>query len=294
MLVQTAVVACMATSTWLAKYDLQKEVVKLSPIKQHHFLAAVDSFILKFSDWKKQPKQSADKFYSSMEREACGKAAGSVGETAARMWTSALQLEIGPGVGIAFYTMINEAMRLDLADMMAEVALINCAMNDMLVSRRVEKLGPATFPSNATSHRGGGFDLSHKDFFSEKKKFRVPHPLATSGDEDVAYDFWRKGSQTIASASILYIVLTLLVHKNNSSHTAFLKRFMPVHWYFHFDERGEKRRQYACKHVMLLENITNINKEVEYLFAAYSVFTVRSAIFPAKVFHVGPSYLPAL
>ena len=33
---------------------------------------------------------------------------------------------------------------------------------------------------------------------------------------------------------------------------------------------------------MLLEKITNIKKEVEYLFAAYSVFTVRSAIFPAK------------
>ena len=206
MLVQTAVVACMATSTWLVKYDLQKEVVKQRPIMLHHFLSAVDTFIHKFSAWKQQPTANADQFYSSMEREACGKAAGSVGETAARMWTSALQLEIGPGVGFEFYTMINEAMRLDLADMMAEVALINCAMNDMLVSRRAEKLGPATFPSNATSHRGGGFDLAHKDFFSEKKIFRVPHPLATSGDEDVAYDFWRKGSRTIASASILYTI----------------------------------------------------------------------------------------
>ena len=234
---------------------------------QHHFLSAVDNFIHKFSAWKQQPKSIADQFYSSLEKELCGKAAGSVGETAARMWTSALQLEIGPGVGIEFCTMINEAMRLDLADMMAEVALINCAMNDMLVSRRAEALGPATFPSNATSHRGGGFDLAHKDFFSEKKKFRVPHPLATSGNEDVAYDFWRK---------------------------AFLKGFMPVHWNFHFDERGEKSRRYACKHVMLLETITNINKEVEYLFAAYSVFTVRSAIFPAKVFHGAPCYLPAL
>ena len=202
----------MATSKWLAKYDSQKEVVELSPIMQHHFLSAVDSFIHKFSAWKQQPKSIADRFYSSMEREACGKAAGSVGETATRMWTSALQLEIGPGVGIEFCTMINEAMRLDLADMMAEVALINCAMNDMLVSRRAEALGPATFPSNAMSHRGGGFNLAHKDFFSVKKKFRVPHPLATSGNEDVAYDFWRKGSRTIASASILHIALPLLVH----------------------------------------------------------------------------------
>jgi hypothetical protein len=202
----------MATSEWLAKYDLQKEVVKLSPIMQHHFLSAVDNFIHKFSAWKQKPKSIADRFYSSMEREACGKAAGSVGETAARMWTSGLELEIGPGVGIEFCTMINEAMRLDLADMMAEVALINCAMNDMLVSRRAEALGPATFPSNATSHRGGGFNLAHKDFFSVKKKFRVPHPLATSGDEDVAYDFWRKGSRTIAFVSILHIALPLLVH----------------------------------------------------------------------------------
>ena len=206
----------MATSKWLAKYDSQKEFAKLTPIRQHHFLSAVDNFIHKFSDWKQLPKSVADQFYASMEREACCKGAGSIGETAARMWTSGLQLEIGPDVGMEFCSIINEAMRLDLADMMAEVALINCAMNYILVDRSASNLGPAaSFPIDATSHRGGGFNIAHKDFFSEKKKFRVPHPLATSGDVNIAYDFWRKGTPANSRLRFYLVYLSAIIDSLN-------------------------------------------------------------------------------
>ena len=67
-----------------------------------------------------------------------------------------------------------------------------------------------------------------------------------------------------------------------------MKGFTPVHWYFHFDVHGEKERRFACKHVLLLEGITNVKDEIEYLFAAYSVFTVKSAVFPDKVFQRWP------
>ena len=73
----------------------------------------------------------------------------------------------------------------------------------------------------------------------------------------------------------------MLIH----SLVAFGQGFPPVHWYFHFDPRGETKERYRCKHVMLLEGFSNVSDEVEYLFTAYSVFTVRSTTFPAKVLH---------
>ena len=114
------------------------------------------------------------------------------------MWTSGVLLETGPGSGLELCSMVCEGMRLDIAEMMPELAVINYAINDMLVGDRIRSTSasPATvmpFPQNATSHRGGGFDLSTKDFFKDGTMYRVPHPLATSGDVNVAYKFWRKG-----------------------------------------------------------------------------------------------------
>ena len=51
-----------------------------------------------------------------------------------------------------------------------------------------------------------------------------------------------------------------------------------VRWVVHFDVRGETSFRYRCKHVSLVTR-SNVRGEEEYLFAPYSVFTVRSVAF---------------
>ena len=46
-------------------------------------------------------------------------------------------------------------------------------------------------------------------------------------------------------------------------------------WVVHVDPRGRDSFRYRCKHVNLVTR-TNVAGEAEYLYAPYSVFTVRS------------------
>jgi hypothetical protein len=46
------------------------------------------------------------------------------------------------------------------------------------------------------------------------------------------------------------------------------------------DPRGETQRQFRCKHVNLVTE-GHVDSEKEYLFSAFSVFTVRSCVWSA-------------
>jgi hypothetical protein len=58
-----------------------------------------------------------------------------------------------------------------------------------------------------------------------------------------------------------------------------------VQWCIQLDQRsdpqGENSFQHRCKHVNLLR-VTHCEGEKEYLFAAFSVFTVREAVWSAN------------
>ena len=53
-------------------------------------------------------------------------------------------------------------------------------------------------------------------------------------------------------------------------------RWPAVKWVIRLDPRGEAQHKYRCKHVNLVRH-SNVAGEEEFLFAAYSVFTVREA-----------------
>ena len=89
------------------------------------------------------------------------------------------------------------------------------------------------------TYRGGAMPQEHHQFFEVGKQFRAPQFLSTSVSQEVAFDF---------------------------IHQAAERGEEPVLWEFHFHEA------FLCKHVNLL---TNPNVEKEFLFTAYSVFTVR-------------------
>ena len=97
------------------------------------------------------------------------------------------------------------------------------------------------FPPDFVCFRGGGFDDKYRSFFAKGNQFRQPAFLATSFSEQVARDF-------IARCTMDSKVL----------------------WRVRIDP--EKK----CNHVSLIRK-TNVPGEAEYLFVAYSAFTVLSA-----------------
>jgi hypothetical protein len=90
--------------------------------------------------------------------------------------------------------------------------------------------------------RGGGFDDSFRSFFVSGRQFRQPAWLATSFSRDVAIGFLRRSPMP---AKVLWLVHIDPVHK--------------------------------CVHVNLVEK-SHVYGEEEYLFAPYSAFTVRKAL----------------
>jgi hypothetical protein len=97
------------------------------------------------------------------------------------------------------------------------------------------------------TYRGGGFDDSHRGFFSVGKQYRQPCFLATSFSRSKA-EFFRSMAQQ--------------------------KGFQSVLWVVHVDPAGEDDVTKRCKHVNFVEH-SLVAGEKEYLFAAYSIFSVR-------------------
>jgi hypothetical protein len=102
--------------------------------------------------------------------------------------------------------------------------------------------------------RGGGFrdTPATRAFFTVYQKYRVPHFLASSARKAVTNTFMQRAEDL---------------------------GYPVVQWRFVFDGRGDPRgndnaQEHRCKHVNQLRE-THVAGEVEYLFQAYSAFTVR-------------------
>ena len=110
---------------------------------------------------------------------------------ATRIWTSTQKLQ-GAGVdkafNVEFCSLLNRALREDIADVMPHLVIIVRAINALCIVRR--ESASLKFPPNAVSHRGGALPPQHHAFFAVGKKYRVPMYLATSFSEDKAYEFW--------------------------------------------------------------------------------------------------------
>ena len=110
---------------------------------------------------------------------------------ATRIWTSTQKLQ-GAGVdkslNVEFCSLVNRALRDDIADVMPHLVVVVRAINALCIVRR--ETASLKFPPNSESHRGGALPLQHHAFFTAGNKYRVPMYLATSFSEDKAYEFW--------------------------------------------------------------------------------------------------------
>ena len=104
------------------------------------------------------------------------------------------------------------------------------------------------FPTGGVLYRGGGMDDKHRGFFVEGKKYRVPGFLATSFSEAVAVQLCDEAVVPDGGSRVL--------------------------WVIHVDPAGEDSPEKRCKHAHLIQS--HIPGEVEYLFTAFSTFTVRT------------------
>jgi hypothetical protein len=120
------------------------------------------------------------------------------------------------------------------------------AINALCVAER-KGLAREQFPPNGRTFRGTAFDNEHRHFFRPGRKYRAPGFVATSFEEATALDFAYRNGVLCGKPYVL--------------------------WEVQVDAAGEHDRARRCKHVNYVDR-SLAGDEKEYLFAAYSVFTV--------------------
>jgi hypothetical protein len=150
-------------------------------------------------------------------------------------WTSQRKLaQAGDDQPIEFCSIFSQAMREDRASLARACAIFARGLKGNLVSQKSK----GQLPPGAKCWRGGGFDDTHQGFFTVGKKYRVPVFLASSSSRAVTETFM-----------------------------GCVPRGVPaVQWEIQFSHAG-------CKHVNCMR-VTHVAGEFEYLFQAYSTFTV--------------------
>jgi serine/threonine protein kinase len=237
-----------ATSNFKREYELH---AKYKPIQQHEkdrLLQAVRKVIEGRADSAGIPQSEGRAFLQKLHEEWT--LADNVDIAAERLWTSAQTLQ-----GAEFCSILSAAIRTDRASLARPCAIIARALRSNLVLARSAVAaggvgGAIPFPPNGECWRGGGFNEAHKDFFTVGKSYRVPAFLATSFARSVTNSFMWKAE------CMGHPVVQWKVQVDPTA-----------------DPQGDNMPQNLCKHVNLLR-VTHVPGEEEYLFAAFSVFTV--------------------
>jgi len=177
-------------------------------------------------------------------------ALGKSGVTAELLWTSDLKFEgVGDEHNKELCSLLNAAIRSDEEELMPSAAGLARSINTLCVVRCAG--ADRAFPEGGITFRGTGFDNRYRDFFEPNKKYRVPGFLATSFSEATARRFVYTNGTALDRPAVLWVV--------------------------HVDPRGRDDVAHRCKHVNFIEHAL-VPGEQEYLFTAYSVFTVRSCV----------------
>lgn len=187
-----------------------------------------------------------------------------VGLAAERLWTSAKALSVGDGTNPEFCFIYSQLLREDAASLARSCAIIARALNKNLVGGRAQAVH---FPSNGECWRGGGFDEQYRNFFEIDKKFRVPCFLATSTKKSVTNAFMTRAQD----AGYPVVQWRVLLDKRA-------------------DPEGENSSDHRCKHANLLR-ATHVPGEEEYLFSAFSVFTVVEVDWSPNPTFARPHYI---
>lgn len=167
-----------------------------------------------------------------------------VDAVAQRFWSSSRVLTMQDGKKVEFCSILNCLLREDREEKIKQLTRVCRSINERSVTRGEV----VEFPEDRRLFRGGSLPDHHRSFFVPGKKYRAPAYVATTKIQQVTQGFLQK------------------VHKDG---------LPPVLWIIHVDHRD------GCSHVNYVER-SNMESEKEYLFVAYSVFTVRSVVWKAR------------
>jgi hypothetical protein len=236
----------------------------MPPQHRDQLLWAMRSVVAGYCALHRVPEANGKDFLRRLLREwALG---GSVATAAQRLWTSQETLFVegeggAPPCTIEFCSLWSEVIRCDQAPLALPSAMIARAINLNLVGAPTcDRKGMATaltrgnFPEDCCLWRGGNFGVAGGadelwKFFQPGKTYRAPQFLATSRNERTAWDFVLK------------------------AHEAHPDREL-VLWKVELDPRGAAEAEFRCRHVNLITQ-GHVDEEREYLFSAFTVFTVK-------------------
>ena len=198
--------------------------------------------------------QSAKYFADQLQRQVAARPDGGGGggdllagvrHTAELLWSSNLRFEGMGDHAKEFCSLLNAAIREDLDELASSTAALTRGINALCLQGRGDADLP--FPAGGEVYRGTGFDDTHRAFFEVDRAYRVPGFLATSFSEAKAREFLHR-AQAAGQQAVLWVVRV--------------------------DPEGQQDPTKRCKHVNFVEH-SLVPGESEYLFTAYSIFTVR-------------------
>ena len=178
------------SSNFKAVHGAAKDAVKF----QHELFAAILAFLIGMCRLLGAPTAAAEDLFHRLQGESFEnpqELLSQVQVAATRIWTSTQKLQgkgVDDAINVEFCSLVNRALRDDIADVMPHLVIIVRAINALCIVRRDETT--LKFPPNSVSHRGGALPLQHHHFFAPGQQYRVPMYLATSFSEDKAYEFW--------------------------------------------------------------------------------------------------------
>ena len=174
-------------------------------------------------------------------------------------WTSPMRWRTKGGQGREFCSLINQAIREDgrlSAETLKHAVVICRAINTVLCRSSSAAKEISAWPDGPhasdkhhvsdvanTTFRGGGLPATHLAFYSEGRKFRTSMFMATSFSQAVAKRFMGNRPEPEKTSPVIWIVET--------------------------EGKGK------CHHANLVEKMSMVQGEVEFLFPPYSVFTVE-------------------
>ena len=245
----------LASSRFLAAYSQPES----RPEHLYQLESAVHSLIRAHAQGAGVPSAEADAFFRTLRTNAIVAAMdGGVADEflkpeqlmyiAVRLWTSAATLR-----GRELCSLLNQALREDAESSIAHAATITHAINTFCVVRRGGT--PVTWPADHYLYRGAAMPRCHQGFFTVDKAYRAPMFVATSLREDVS----------------VHTFLMRLPAASASQSPPFQE---PILWRFRLD--GSLPESRRCVHVNFIDRTDGtVHGEDEFLFAPYSVFTVR-------------------
>ena len=260
--------------------DLTTHSAQAMPAYRDELLWALRRVVKGYCEWHRKPEAECAGHLKLLHGE--WKLADSVALAAQRLWTSLQKVDArgakSKTEGIEFCSLWSDVIRRDQASLARPSAMLARAINLNLVgapaATRAEMQGAAAFPPGCHTWRGGGFGVVGGGAIDPARLWEFFAPGSTAAQRQAA-----DGFRPAAGAGKSYRAQQLLATSfQKDTADNFIVMSMDgarelVRWTVELDARGKHDRKFRCKHVNLVTQ-GHADGEQEYLFSAFSVFTV--------------------